>query len=60
VLFGVLCDVVMLVAAYVGYYLYRHAVNKVLLTDKNVNYSSSIILTMKAADFFLTSATNYH
>jgi hypothetical protein len=49
----------MMVAACVGYYIYRHAVDRVLLTDKNVNYSPSIILNMKAADFFRTSATNY-
>ena len=36
VLFGVLCDVAMLVAAYVRYYIYRHAVDRVLLIDKSV------------------------
>jgi len=50
----------MLVAAYDGYYIYRHAVDRALLTDKNVNYSPSIILNMKAKDFIQTSATNYH
>jgi hypothetical protein len=54
--FGVLCDFVMLVAAYVDYYI--RAVDRVLLADKNVNYSSSTILNMKAAGFVQTSATN--
>jgi hypothetical protein len=37
-----------------------HAVDRVLLSDKNVNYSSSNILKMKATDFVETTATNYH
>jgi hypothetical protein len=40
VLFGVLYDVVELVAAYDGFYRYRHAVDRVLITKKNVNSSS--------------------